>query len=380
MTWKLYGFNFMVGAINSIITQMLPLVFIVYGYNEGEISTLLSLVFFASLFQPIIGRLTSKRVGTVVMIITLLGTMALTSFILFYTRNIYLVGTILFIYSIARLANGPLNDSLISRLAVTEGVNYGFVRSGASLGYGMGMMIFTFLAYVFTLNDPASFILITILNIIAFAFIFGFKSYPLETKATDQKTDEQTNWTKFIILTLIYMLYFGGLTLRVTYLSTYYVEFGYDNSFISLTTLVMVIPEVLLMPLYNRLFGRFNKILLVIIAVVLGIIQMLFYTFFTASPALLIFTSLFNGFQIMIFLPTFASLLQSSLGHNNSSFGFMINATIQSLFVATINQFVIKKFYVATSSTIPIFYIICILMILSLVPVFIYHFKYKKNS
>lgn len=378
MTKKLYVFNFTLGSINAIASQMIPLIFIVYGFQPGEISTLLSLVFFAALFQPLIGALTKKKTGTFAMIITVIIVMIIMAILLYNFRNIYVVAITLLVFSVARLATGPLNDSLVSRMAISDNVNYGFVRSGASLGFGLGMMIFTAIASIFKLTEPSSLYLIVVFAITALAMISGLKGHNLDEESENIEVADSTNWKLFILLSIIYMLYYGGLTLRVTYISTYYVEFDYSTAFISFTTMIMVLPEVIVMPFYNRLFGNFDKIKLLFTAISLGIIQIILYIVFRDSVPMLILTSLFNGFQIMIFLPSFAAMMQSSLGKKNSSLGFILNVTLQSLFVALINQTVIKHFYVSTNSTIPIFLIIIVIMGLAFIPLFIYNLKVKK--
>lgn len=378
-TSKLYAFYFMYGVINSIAIQMLPLVLSNKGYSSSQVALVLSFVFLAALFQPIIGILTKVKFGSKSMLQILLVVMVMLALLIFVISDITLMIITVLVFSIARLSISPIYDSYTTMASREFAVNYGLVRSGASLGFGTGMAIYTVIASVFNFDYPVSFIFVSILAMIA---IVVMSSLPHEKTAEDidNSSTEQTDLFKTVLLILIYMLYFGALSIRISYLSTYYVEFGYTTSFISMATFFMVIPEIIFLPLYNRLFAKYNKTLLLFLAILLGIAQMTMYICFTDYPFVLLFVCLFNGFQIMIFFPTFFGLLQDSLGRKNSSFGFVINMTIQSLFVGIFNLAFIRPLIIRFNSTLPIFGLVICLQVLSFIPLAIYYFKYQTKK
>lgn len=377
---KLYLIYFIYGVMGTIAIQMLPLVMNAKGYDASQITLLLSVVFLASIFQPLIGYLTRTKFGSKAMLRLLIGGMAITAFTIFLVTNYYIMIIVVLLFSIARLSISPIYDSYTTRAIATHNINYGLCRSGASFGFGIGMAIYTVIAAIFDLDYIAAFALVAILALVA---TFIVSTLPVDESeqsiSEDEKVSDKTNMLLVILLIAMYTLYFGGLNIRISYLSTYYVEFGYSTAFISLTTFIMVIPEVLFLPLYNRLFSNFNKIFLLFCSIILGIIQITLYIMFTDSAVMLMIASLFNGFQIMIFFPTYFGLLQQSLGKKNSAFGFVMNMTMMSLFVGIFNLFVIRPIYINSQSTISIFYLIIGLGICALIPLFIYHLKTKTN-
>lgn len=378
-TKKLYLFYFVYGVIASVATQMLPLVMKTKGFDASKITVILTVVFLAALFQPFVGHQTKTRFGSKNMLYLLVAVIVVTGFTIFMMDLYIPMILIVLVFSIARSSISPIYDSYTTIAAKKYNINYGLVRSGASLGFGLGMAIFTLIASILDLDYPSSFAFVSILGIIAILIV---RTLPDERTQADDKVEEKskTDLLGSILLIAMYVLYFGGLSIRMSYLSMYYVEFGYTTSFISLTTFAMVIPEIIFLPLYNVLFARFNKLVLLCCSILLGIMQMTMYILFTANPLLLIFASLFNGFQIMLFFPTFFGMLQDTLGEHNSSFGFVMNMTMQSLFVGIFNLIVIRPIIIEYNSIIPVYMVVICLQLAAFVPVIIMHYNYRRTS
>ncbi len=377
---KLYLFYFCYGVLNSVAIQMLPVFLDAKGFGIDQITTLLSLVFLAALFQPIIGYLTSHFITSIKMLKLLLILLVFCALLMYFVSTYFIMMFLILLFSMARLSISPIYDSYTTIICATNGGNFGFVRSGASLGFGTGMFIYAIIAAVF--GADVNFSMLFIVIIAFFAIMTMAKFTAIENQESNhnvQEKSEGNKWGLFILLVLIYMMYFGGLSTRITYLSTYYLEFDYTLFFVALTTFIMVIPEITIMPLYNRLFSRFNKELLIGIAILLGVIQLQGYIHFYDNPYILIFTSLFNGLQIMIFFPTFFALLQQTLAPKYAANGFLINMTLQSLFVGLFNQFVIKPAYIQSGTTITIMVALTYLLLASVIPLAIYHIKMRSK-
>lgn len=377
-TKKLYLFYFGYGVMNSITIQMMPLVMADKGFDAGQITMLLSVVFLAALFQPIVGWLTRAKFGSKRMLQILLVVMMAMALITFKLVNFYIMILVILVYSVARLSLSPINDSYATLAVRTHGINYGLVRSGASLGFGVGMAIYTIISTIFNLDYETSFVFIAM---IAVGASYLIATLPKEQAPGQASSEEEgnTNLGVAVLLIVIYMIYFGGLNIRISYMSPYFIEFGYNTAFISLATFFMVIPEIIFLPLYNRLFAKYNKSLLIAIAIFLGACQMFLYVWFVNSPIMMLIASLFNGFQVMVFFPTFFGLLQDALGHKNSAFGFVMNMTIQSLFVGVFNLLVIRPIYIGFESAMPVYVVVMLLQLVAFVPLAIYYFQYSKK-
>lgn len=369
----------MYGMINSIAIQMLPLVMSYKGFAPSQVAVILSFVFLAALFQPLVGFLTKHKLGSQPMLKLLLLILMVTSLTIFAITSYLPMLFVVLCFSIARLSISPIYDSLTTMAAQNHGINYGLVRSGASFGFGIGMAIYTLIANLLNLEYSASFITVAIIGLIAVVVV---STIPHEQPHSVEHSDQHVapNLTKTILLIAMYTLYFGALNMRISYASTYYIEFGYNTTFISIATFFMVIPEIIFLPLYNRLFARFNKMLLLYLTVIIAVAQMVLYINFTGSPSILLFASLFNGFQIMIFFPTYFGMLQASLGPKNSSFGFVMNMTIQSLFVGIFNLLFIRPVIIEYNSMIPVFKLIIVVQLCALVPLVIYQLKFTRKK
>ncbi len=372
---KLYLFNFCYGVINSIAISMLPLVLVDKGYNPSQVTIVLSFVFLAAVFQPIIGVVTRSITGSKKMIQIILVAVAALALAIFAVTNFALMILSVLVFSIGRLSLSPIYDSVLTIGVKKHNINYGLIRSGASLGFGLGMGLYTLISSIFGWSYPMGFVFIAVIGVVALSLI---STLPDERPSDEQMevSDEQTHIGKYVVLVIIYTLFFGGLNIRMSYFSTYFVEFDYSTTFISMATFALVIPEVIFLPLYNKLFAKYNKMLLLLITLIIGMMQVMMFTLFTESPIMLLVTSSLNGFQIMLFFPTYFGLLQQSLGPKNSAFGFIINMTTMSIFVGIFNMLVIRPLYVGIGSTIPIFYVICIMYIIALLPLGLYTIKY----
>lgn len=376
---KLYSFYFIYGMINSIAIQMLPLVMAYKGFIPSQVSVLLSAVFLAALFQPLIGFVTGKKVGVLSMLKLLLIVLVACSGVIFALTLYRPMLLVVLLFSVARLALSPIYDSYSTMAAQAGEVNYGLCRSGASLGFGIGMAIYTLIASVLNLEYSAAFIMVAILGALGILIISTFPAEQM-TSSSANSSEFKPSIGRAVLLIAIYTLYFGALNMRISYASTYYVEFGYSTTFISLATFFLVIPEIIFLPLYNKLFARFNKMLLLYITILIAILQMVMYIVFTANPIILLLASMLNGFQIMLFFPTFFGLLQASLGPKNSSFGFVMNYTIQSLFVGIFNLLFIRPVIIEYNSMIPVFMLVIGVQLCAFIPLFIYHFKFGRKN
>lgn len=378
-TKKLYLFYFLYGAVNAIAIQMIPLIMAEKGYTPSEVTLVLTFVFIAALFQPIIGLLSRSKFASKQILQVLVVAMLIFAVAIYLVTDFKIMLLMILLFSIARSSISPIYDSYTTIAAERSNVNYGLVRSGASFGFGVGMAIYTFIASIFNLNYSSSLLFSTVLLAFAFMIITRLPQDQASVKGS-ANSDQKTRLFASALLIMMYVFYFGALNIRLSYLSTFYIEFGYSTAFISLGTFVMVIPEIIFLPLYNRLFSRFNKELLLFIAIALGIVQIILYIAFTSNPTMLIVASLFNGFQIMIFFPTYFGLLQKNLGPKNSAFGFIMNMTLMSIFVGIVNTIIIRPLYVNANSTIPIFILVIFLQIIAFVPLAIYYITESKSG
>lgn len=385
---RLYLITFCIGAMNTVSLQMLPFIFEEKKFDTSQVGILLGLVFLSSIFIPIIGMINKKFLGDLGTYKLLFSSVIVGTVLMYFTGGFALMAILVLVFSLARLTVLPVNDSFLTKQSVRNGVNFGLMKSGASLGFGLGMIIFTIISAILDSSYSSSLFFIASLAFIALVIVFTLpdddkidKLNQTNENSNKEVVDEKpTIMPKYILLMLVFIFYYGGLCVRVSYLPIYYDQFGYTTTIIAITTFFMVIPELTIMPFYNKFFGKYDKTKLIGIAIMIGIIQMLMYITCHDNLPLLIIASLLNGCQIMIFFPSFYHLLGTSLSKSAATLGFLINMTLNSLVVAIILIVVITPLYVMTNSTIPVFFVIIASMAIAFLPLVIYFFKYPNKK
>lgn len=380
---KLYIITFCIGAMNTVSLQMLPFIFGEKSFNESQVGILLGLVFLSSVFMPVIGIFNKKYLGDLGTYKLLFSSVIVSTALMYFTSAFAVVALLVVVFSLARLTVLPTNDSFLTKQSAKHGISFGLMKSGASLGFGTGMFIFTGLSAIFDSSYSSSLFFIAALALIALVVVF---SLPNEDKAEENAQGEEkkqaniqqvkTDIFKFGLLMAIFIFYYGALCMRVSYLPIYYNQYGYSTFIIALTTFFMVIPELTVMPFYNKLFGKYDKNKLMGIAVLIGILQMTMYITLHENLFFLLIASLLNGCQIALFFPSFYHLLGTSLSKDDATLGFLINMTLNSLVVALVLLLVAAPLYASSLSTIPVFFLIIVSMAIAFIPLVIYSIKY----
>ncbi len=369
-----YFIYVIIGMMGTIFLQAMPVIYQSLGFTSQEILNLISIVFLGTIFQPVIGFIADRILGQKRMIIVLFLLTALTSVILFFTKSYQPFLVMMLILSIFRLPTLPIMDGYVATITHNLKINMGLIRSGTTIGYGIGILVLMIILNLFNLDESFVFIFIAIINLIAMVILslqkveVGQSKKPAETNL---HLNQKTNWLLFVILLMLQLIFFGASLLKVSYTSPFLIEFGYSAQVIAFTTLIGSIPVLILMPLFNKLFKTFRYTTLIIFCLGINFIQTGLFILFPSNLLIVLIGSFLTGFIFPIYSPIFGMLLRKVVADDFVSSSFTIIFTVQNVGLYVFNQFYVSNVVSSTNDVLSAFNIIELCFLFALIPLVI---------
>lgn len=379
--YKIFILYYIIGIVASLSLSAYPLIFSNKGFNTKQTSLLISLGFLMAIFTPVTGYITDRFYTNL--------KMAKFSFIILSISSItmFLCNSTLFI--IALIINGIFRagivaflDSYVTKYSNQFELSYAKSRTALPIGFASAFFIGEIFIKIFNLQISGMLLFISIILILGFIILLQIEDKEL----TENKHIETTNITndtydKSGIITLIMyaFLYAGLYQISSSYLSIFFVEFGYNTFIIGLLNLSMLIPQLFLLLNYDKIFGNLRNSSIMIICAIIGILQSLIYIIFPHNIILLFLGSLLSGTQLVIYPASFYKNLTKAFKQSRVATGLTINSTIQALWVGIFNIVFISHLYNKFNTTIAIYITVVIVMLISLIPVYVYRLKHKNS-
>lgn len=367
-----------IGMMGTIFLQAMPVIYQDLGFSSEEILNLISIVFLGTIFQPVIGYLADKILGQKRTITLLFLLTALSSLVLFVTKSYQLFLIVMLVLSIFRMPTLPIMDGYVTTIAHKTNINMGLIRSGTTVGYGIGLVILMLFLNLFNLSENFIFIFVALVNLLAMA-IFNLQKVDtddsVQAKVDNIHLNNQTNWLMFAILLVLQLVFFGASLLKVSYTSPFLIEFGYSAQIIALATFIGSVPVIILMPLFNRLFSTFKYTTLIIFCVIINFIQTGLFILFPSNLLIVIIGSFLTGFIFPIYSPIFGMLLRKVVADGFVSSSFTIIFTIQNVGLYVFNQYYVSNIVNLNQDVLSAFKIIEVCFIIAFIPLFILRIK-----
>lgn len=358
------------GMLAALASGAFPILYKFNNFNTAQISFLITLSMIASLFQPLVALLATKIINTLKIVKILLLTIIISTLIMFNTSNFTITCFSVLLFFIARNSIFPVFDSYTSK----QVSNFGKIRMGASIGYGIAMILLVIFLNSLNLSYKYISIFTTFCALMSLSII-RIRDFKVCEKSTSNVL-KKTNKLSFILLLIYNASFYGFVVLRLSYQTPYLLEYNFSTNFIALSSFIMVIFEMLLLPFYSHLFSKFNKIHLLIFISTLSIFQMILLILFPNTISVLIALML-HGFMMSIFIPSYSLLLSSVLSLKDSVKGFVISTAVQSISVGIINMFIISSLYNKSETIDSVNYIITTMYLISIIPLLILLKKYS---
>lgn len=381
---SLFSIYVMLGIMGAITTQALPVVYSSYGLDSNQIYNLISIVFLATAFQPILGLIIDKFFSQERGISLLLFLVAVVGLGLVFVTTYPFILFVILLFSIFRIPLFAIMDGYSAGVAQKHGLNMGLIRAGSTVGFGIGLTSLLIFLNVFNLDANYSFLYMAILSIIA-VVIIEVNNYKTKNKDTDveakvastfsHEEERSTQWTIVILLLILQVCFFGFSILKVNYTTPYLVEYGYSNQIIATTTLIGTIPIFILMPLFGKIFSKFKHTTIIALGISLNVVQTGLLLLLPTSVFIVYLATFLNGFIFPLYTPVFGLMLRKALSPKYVSTGFTTLFTVQNLSVFCFNQFVLISLLNSTG-TITTAYITCLVFfMISFIPLLILRIK-----
>lgn len=370
-------FYFAIGIIASLYTSMMPSFYQNIGLSEAQIGILISVVFIGAIFQPVLGFISDKAKSRSNVLRNSLFIVVGLSTLLLFVEDFYPVLFIVTGVSLFRMAFFSLSDSFMMPFCIEHNYNYGKLRRGASLSFGMAMIF----AYPFNyfLGYHGFLILIIIMSLIAASVMHQTNYSPPSSKSSVDYLSQMKQYGKspaVIALLLFQLLFLGALSLKFSYQAIKLQGLTGGTGAASIALMVATLPEVLLMAKVSNKLPNMRLTNALIIATLFNVVQLFAFVFIDNVYVMIIFASL-HGFSMSLYLPTYSRLLTNLVGEGVVSTFFTISGTGQSLFSLLISLLVITPVFMHFGVDY-VFAVIGMSVICSLIPLFYLRIKYQK--
>ncbi len=377
-----YWIYFIIGAIANFSIVLIPFFYISKGMNTTQVGLLLSASYLAALLQPYVGYISDTKYGPKKILKVVSFLIILNSLLLFLSNSFLLLFIFSLFFAISRNVTFPLVDNLALDWCKENNIEYGKIRQGGSIGFGVGALLGV--PFVILFNPKFLIFLPLILSIILFVLIknvqYNYHIHPENKGFSIYKNNfkELINDKLFIVLIIIHLLLMGLSTLKLSYQATLLSSLNAPIIFIVILNFFTIVPEIFFISKTEKLFKNTPIYIILIFPIIINIIHS-FILFSSSSLIIILLASFLHGFSMAIYLPNFFAFFNKSIPVKLSSTAFIINATSQTINSLFINTFIIVPF-IAISGLRMSFLVIIIAMSLNFFSLYFLYKTIKKRE
>ncbi len=340
----IYATFLLIGIALSIATMGAPLFLIAKNLSDDEVAKIIGVTFLSAAFAPLFGAI-SDMVKHPKTIIAFCGVAySLSSILLLNSTNTTVITFTMLAFAVASSCAYGLFESIMSVICDEKSYNYGFIRSGMSLGYGMGIIVALPLLNLYG-GISLLYIAIALGFLIMLLALFVDDHYHKKSE-THYITEVKYMFTNrlFILTLIIAVIIMSVNSIKLSYQTIKLEELNASFEIISITSFLLVVPELFLMPLYNRLFAKysFNKALN--IANIIMIIHMLVLGYAKSEYILLLIAPI-HGISSAIYIPKIVQTFRRLLPNKIISTGFLLRSMISAFFNYFLSIFIIENLF-----------------------------------
>lgn len=368
------------GVIGSLFLTAYPLIYKDKGYDERGIAILISIGFLMAILKPLFGYITDRFYTDLKMLKLSFLIVALSCVAMYFSTSLFIMALI--VNSIFRAGMNSFLDSYITKHPEQFEMSYAKMRTGVPIGFATAFIFGEIFINIFNLSISGMLLFIAIICVLSYIGLFFIEDFEHNGEGKIKKiiVEERGYDVQGLVTLLVYgFLYCGIYQISSSYLSIYLTEFGYSTFLIGLLNLCMIVPQLFLMFSYDKTFGKIRNSTLLCLSGIFGTIQGIIYVFMPSSVVLLVIASMLSGIQLVILPAGFYPNLTKSLKSTRVSTGLTMNATLQSIWVGVFNVVFVSRIYSKFNTTISVYVIVIIFMLISILPLFVYRKKHKDD-
>ncbi|GAA0392764.1 MFS transporter [Paenibacillus motobuensis] len=294
------SFNFLFFALLSMFIPFLPLYFSDRGLSETQIGTIIGIGGFITLIaQPLWGMI-SDRLRTIRKVLLLLVICCtVTGYSLYSTDSYPLILLFVMLTYFFLMPIDPLTESLNFRVAESEGISYGSLRTYGALGYAVMSLAAGFLMTEYGSRSLG--ITFAALGLISLVVAFLMPDAPVSGKPLTIKSLKNFLSNKETLLFLI-LVFISSIPARMndTYLGLYIKDLGGKPDLLGLAWFLAAGSEILVFSLSSWWLRKNKELALIALAGAFYFIRF-FISAWIKDPNWLAYIQLLQIFTFPIF-------------------------------------------------------------------------------
>ncbi len=330
-------YYFLISIVGGVFATAMPLYYQDLNFSEYQIGILIALPSAAMLLQPMWGILVDKynkprELGILGIIVS--------GFVLSLLVFADSFNQVLFIVALFAIIKAPVwssIDNIIITYCMNEGINYGPLRVFASIAWGASLIFF--LPFSLLFGFKSFFIINFIISIyVAYIILKLPKSIELDDNENDLGENPKfSDGLKFLYknksfrFIVLYTLFFSTLFVtNLNYQAMYFEQLGQSNLFISIAMVISIAPELILLPMVERISSNINPIKLLMVVSLSYVIKYIGFAVVTNVYILLIFATL-HGIAMSFYIPVFIKLIKRTVPNNVSTTAITLNGFVSAI-------------------------------------------------
>lgn len=375
---RLYLTILIMGIIVGNITIGLPVMLTTKNLSAGELASVIGISFLGAVVLPVIGAL-SDNVKHRKLVITSLGILQIFAMVLFYfTTSVATLKIAVFFASVSAQSMYVIFDSIILVSCQENNYNYGFIRSGMSLGFGLS--IISSLPFIYFFDTSVMIIVTAVLGL-----VIAFLSLRIDDSVCEKSEvhyiTEIKYMTKnklFLLMYVITILIFTVNSIKLTYQTSKLTDIAASPLLIAIISFIIVIPEMIIMPKYDKLFGSWSFARVFITATLIFLVNFFVLGYTTSAWVILLIAPL-HGLGSAIYIPKYAFAFRTLLNPKILSTAFMVRTTLSALLSFLLSVVLLERLYENYGAS-EVMYALAAVLSLNIIFILTFNYVCKKKK
>ncbi len=330
-------YYFLISIIGGIFNTAMPLYYQSLDFSASQIGLLIAIPSAAMLFQPLWGMLVDKYNKARELGLFGITLSSIILLMMYFATSFNQVIILIALYSFIKAPVWSSIDNIIITYCMNNGINYGPLRVFASIAWGASLILFLPINLLF--GFKSYFVLNFLISIyVAYIILRLPKSTHLDSNKNDLGTHAKfTDGLKFLIKdkTFHYIILFTFIfsTLFVTnlnYQALYFESLGKSQAFISVAMFISIAPELVLLPLVEKISSKYNPISMLMVVSCAYILKYIGFATITFIPVLLLL-AMMHGIAMSFYIPIFIKLLKKSVPNEVSTTAITLNGFVTAI-------------------------------------------------
>ncbi len=341
---RLYFTMLITGIIVGNSTMGLPIMLETKGLSNADLAGIIGISLLGAVVQPLVGAI-SDNVKHRKILITCFGLMlTISMLILFVSTSVISLKIAVFFSAVAAQSTYIIFDSIVVIVSHEKKYNYALIRSGMSLGFGLSIISSLPLVYYY---DTSAMIVVTALFGITIAILALRIDDSACQKAEVKYITEMKSMSKnklFLLMLVISVILSSTNAIKLSYQTSKLTDLNTSALAIAIISFVIIIPEMILMPKYDKFFGKWSFVKIYLVATIIFLVNILVLGL-TSSPIVIFLVAPLHGLASTLYIPKYAYAFRALLSQKVLSTAFMLRSTLSAVFSFLLSILILESLY-----------------------------------